>query len=128
MLTSEFHPIVGGTEKQAERLSEQLVKKGHKVTIITKWHEGLNVKESYKGIKIKRIKVSNINRLIPYLYLLKVIYFLIRNHKDIDVIHAHTISAPGLSAAVSSIIFKIPTIVKIPGGNKEGSQIKRLFK
>src|SRR5699024_1308038 len=39
-----------------------------------------------------------------------------------------TISAPGLSAAVSSIIFKIPTIVKIPGGNKEGSQIKRLFK
>jgi hypothetical protein len=37
MVISQFHPIIGGAEKQAKLLANKLIKKGVSVTILTGW-------------------------------------------------------------------------------------------
>lgn len=60
MLISSFHPLIGGAERQALRLSEKLVDSGIRVTVLTRWHEGLRKEEKINGVNVNRIKVSKI--------------------------------------------------------------------
>lgn len=128
MLISSFYPIVAGAETQAQRLGASLVKKGHSVTVITRWHEGMKSEEMIEGIRVKRINVSKNPKLAPILYMIKSILYIMKNKKKIDVIHAHALSAPGVTASLASFITGIKSIVKITGGgNHLGSEIKRIY-
>ncbi|WP_342602392.1 glycosyltransferase family 4 protein [Peribacillus sp. FSL E2-0159] len=127
MLISSFHPLIGGAERQALRLSEKLVDSGIRVTVLTRWHEGLRKEEKINGVNVNRIKVSKNPKLAPVIFLIKTLKFIRENKNDIDIIHAHALSAPGLTAAVASRLFKIPSIAKIAGGgNKDGCEIIRI--
>jgi len=128
MLISSFYPLLGGAETQALRLSKRLIEKGHNIEVITRWHKGLEKVEFIEGIKVIRLKVTDIGKLAPLIYMLKTIYYIFRHRKSIDIIHAHALSAPGLTAAFASFITKIPSIAKIAGGGDEnGCEIKRIY-
>lgn len=129
MLISSFHPLVGGAERQAQRLSKKLIEKGNDVTVLTRWHEGLLAKEKIEGINVVRFKVSKNSKLAPLIYLIKVLKYVRENKANIDIVHAHALSAPGISAAFISKFFKIPSIAKIAGGGgKDGCEIVRMRK
>ena len=50
-----FHPYIGGAEKQALKLAQELNNKSIQVTVVTgRWTNALKKNESYKGIKIIR--------------------------------------------------------------------------
>lgn len=129
MLISSFYPLVGGAERQAQRLSKELVEQGHEVTVFTRMPElEISRVEFIDGIKIVRLKVFKKGKLTPISYLIKVLYNIWKCRKNIDVIHAHSLSATGYTAALASFLFRKPSISKIAGGgNKIGCEAKRMY-
>ena len=56
MLSSRFHPIIGGAEQQARRLSRHLRERGVNAFIVTCRYPGLPSDESIDGVPVHRIK------------------------------------------------------------------------
>ncbi|MGG3449088.1 glycosyltransferase family 4 protein [Domibacillus aminovorans] len=128
MLISSFYPLMGGAEVQVRRLSNHLIKKGHQVTIVTRWHEGLKTRENIDEIEIIRLKVSKNSKIAPLIYLYKSLVYIGKNKKNIDILHSHSLRSTALSAAFGKLLFNIPAISKIAGGGNElGCEAKRLY-
>jgi glycosyltransferase involved in cell wall biosynthesis len=89
--TRLFWPHVGGVEKHVLKLSTELIKKGHKVTVVTtKYDKILKEKETINGIKIIRFAQPN----IKYLGLLHTWYWVIKHlslFKQSDILHFHDV-------------------------------------
>lgn len=90
-LSRLYYPHVGGVEKHVEKLSDALVAKGYKVTIITEmYRKNLKTKELYRGVSIVRISVSKsefFKKFSVWFNLLKYLPLLIKA----DVIHCHDV-------------------------------------
>lgn len=88
-VTKHYLPRIGGVEKQVSELSRRLVKRGHKVTVLTsKYENSLKNKEVIDGVSIVRIYVPQIR----YLGLLWVWGWMAVHKKylnNFDVIHTH---------------------------------------
>ena len=54
-----FYPHTGGVEKHVLETSRLLIKRGHKVTVVTEKHDkSLKNKENIQGIEVYRIPVG----------------------------------------------------------------------
>ncbi|MDD7792754.1 glycosyltransferase family 4 protein [Clostridium sp. 'White wine YQ'] len=88
MFTDRFYPHIGGVEKHVEKLSEELIKMEHEVTIFTR-RDSYKEFEVYKGIKIIRLKCDGkFSRIKIFLGILRNISKIIKA----DVIHCHDYS------------------------------------
>ncbi|OGW75947.1 MAG: hypothetical protein A2Z72_08895 [Omnitrophica bacterium RBG_13_46_9] len=58
-----FPPIIGGVETHLVMLLPELVKMGHEVSLLTGSTEGAKANDIYKGIKITRVPIMNLNWL-----------------------------------------------------------------
>lgn len=90
-LSQYFYPHIGGVEKQVFKLSQELIKRGHQVTVITLKHD-LNLKDQETISRIKIIRIPYLK--IKYFGLLSIwLWFLknIRLIKNSDIIHAHSV-------------------------------------
>lgn len=87
MFAPKFYPHIGGVEKHIGRLSEELIKNGHEVTVLTIKHDqNLPDLEELNKIKIYRF---------PRMRLLKILLWIYRHKKHIynaDIIHCHDYS------------------------------------
>ena len=90
-LARYFYPHIGGVEKQVFKLSQELIKRGHQVTVITLKHDShLKNQEIVSKIKIIRIpylKIKYFGLLSIWLWLLKNIKLL----KQADIVHSHSV-------------------------------------
>lgn len=91
MLLDRFYPDLGGVEKHAYKLSEEFIKHGDTVTIISFYKDELSYSEyeEKNGIKIYRIKNSvrkSKKKIIYNLYKKIKLFF------DADIIHCHDFS------------------------------------
>lgn len=91
-LSRLYYPHIGGVEKHIKKISNLLIKKGNKITIIT---EKDNPKEKEieikKSLKIYRIPIKNKSKLKKFLIWL----WLFKRRKIIhnaDIIHAHDVA------------------------------------
>ncbi len=85
-----FYPHIGGVEKHVLEVGRRLVKKGHKVTVITENYQSLSAIDNIEGIKIIRVKVGSnemLKKFRIWLALVKHIYLI----KNADIIHCHDI-------------------------------------
>jgi glycosyltransferase involved in cell wall biosynthesis len=101
---ARFYPYVGGVEKYVLTISQELVQRGHDVTVIcANEPEGKTI-DYYEGIRVKRLcqigKIANTN-ITPVLP-----FELTRGHYDI--IHTH-IPTPW-SADCSSVVSRIKNV------------------
>lgn len=128
VLINSFYPLTGGAEKQAQRLGRVLKKEyNQEVVIMTRRYQGLKKYEIIDELPVIRLNVGKIDKLSPILYLIQVFLYVLKNKKNIKIIHAHSLSAPGITAALLSKIYGIPSIAKIAGGgNKDGCEIIRM--
>jgi glycosyltransferase involved in cell wall biosynthesis len=124
MVISQFHPLVGGAEKQAQLLAKKLVEKGVSVDLITGWWKfGTSRKETIDGIKVFRnfcgwgifgIKNSRMIRMfggITYVFSLGVYLFL--HGREYDLIHVHQFLYPAfVSVLMGKKVLKKPVLVK----------------
>jgi len=90
-LSHYFYPHIGGVEKHVLEVSKSLIKKGHKITVLTeKYDKKLKENETVDGIKIVRFSHSK----IKYLGLLSIWFWLYKNRqhvRDADIIHCHDV-------------------------------------
>lgn len=90
-LSHYFYPHIGGVERHVFELSKVLIKKGHRVTIITeKFDQKLKNNEKINNIKIVRFSYPK-KKLIGILF---VWYFLWKKRaliKESDILHIHDV-------------------------------------
>jgi glycosyltransferase involved in cell wall biosynthesis len=87
MLSRFFWPHIGGVEKHVEKVGDELIKKGHTVTVLTLQHDPkLPLIETRRKIKILRIPYSNNKwRLWKNLWAKRSVI------KQADIVHCHDI-------------------------------------
>ena len=122
MIISLFHPIVGGTEKQAQRLAHKLKKQGIPISILTREVKGSPSIEEVEGIPVfRKIKTIEWGALWGIFYILSTFFFLIRFRKEYDLIHCHHMQ--GFHSFVAALIkgpLNKQVIVKVAGGGEKG--------
>ncbi|CAM4235977.1 glycosyltransferase family 4 protein [Lacicoccus alkaliphilus] len=125
MIINSFRPLIGGAEKQAERLSEKLLEDQmiDRITILTRHYKGLKKKEEINGIKVVRLKAIGPGKIKPITFLWSCFIYLLLHHRDYDLFHAHSLSFGGYAVALFGKIFKKPSVSKIAGGGSaKGSE------
>jgi glycosyltransferase involved in cell wall biosynthesis len=137
MVISQFHPIVGGVERQAQLLAKKLIEKGIRVDLITGWWKfGTSHKEMIDGISVVRnfcgwgIFGLNKHRTIRVLggvtYVISLSLFLILYGRKYDLIHVHQFLYPAfVSVLIGKKLLKMPVLVKSASSGST-SDIERL--
>ena len=121
MVSTYFHPIVGGAERQALGLAKELIKAGHSVTVATCRFSGLSASEIVEGIQVHRA-IRPIARGPVYAtsYLASLIAFLIRERRRYDLIHAHLLFLDAAAAGALRARVRKPVVAKAACGGAHG--------
>ncbi len=137
MVISQFHPYIGGAEKQAQLLARKLVAKGMDINVVTGWWNFKTPqKEIINGIKVFRnfsfwgmFGISN-NRTIRLfgglMYMISLGIYILIHRREYDIIHVHQALYPAfISVFVGKQILGKPVLVKTASSG-ETSDIKGL--
>lgn len=130
MIINSFYPLVGGAEKQAERLSISLLESRNvkNVSVLTRHYKNLSKHENINGINVVRLKSFGPSKLKPITFLVSCFIYLVKNHKKFDLFHAHSLSFGGYAVTLFGKIFNKPSISKIAGGGgRYGSEPMNMF-
>lgn len=122
MFIPQFKPIIGGAERQAEKLAIALVKEGCSVTIITPRFESKSpFEESVQGVKICRFKFIDLSRHFPIngiglincpFIILQTTIEVMRRLSGTDILHAHIGSVETLGAVLAARLSSKPMLCK----------------
>ena len=102
MITYGYPPVIGGAEQHIRNLSAELVARGHEISVVTLWHEGLPEFEIDQGVRVYRIRgtVHRIAKLIfrepgrvyappfPDPEMTIAIWNIVRKERP-EIVHAH---------------------------------------
>ena len=115
MVTTSFHPIVGGSEQQVRLLATALAQREVAVTILTRRPSGASSREELGGISVIRVGWHRPGRLWSICSALLWLITIWRRRDSFDVLHAHQ---PYSSAIVAGVVARLtgkPAICKLPG-------------
>ncbi len=93
MITYGYPPVVGGAEQHIRNLSVELVRRGHAVSVVTMWHQGMPDFAVDEGVRVYRIR-GTVHRLAGLLF------------KDASLVYAPPFPDPEMTAAIWSIVRK----------------------
>jgi glycosyltransferase involved in cell wall biosynthesis len=122
MFCSQFRPVVGGAERQAEKLALSLAAAGCRVRILTPRIDSDSPDiEEVKGVSIERFPLTDLSRRyplrgaallnIPYI-IWQVVRAVKQRLKGVDILHCHIASLQTAAAALAGRMAGIPTICK----------------
>ncbi len=114
-------PVVGGLQKQAHELNQQLVKMGCEVLVLSCKHvrDG-HSEEVVDGICVRRAPFWGKLRtrlVINAFWTVIQILVLARRY---DVVHIHNLSTIGAVAAVAARLCRVPVVMKLPNVGEMG--------
>lgn len=91
MVIERFWPLVGGSETQCFQISEELVKMGDQVTIVTKkWDRNSLNEENFKqGFKVNRLGIPGNGRFRDYLTGVNLFFWLIKNRDRYNIVYVN---------------------------------------
>ncbi len=124
MVISQFQPIIGGAERQAQLLAKRLIEKGVTVNLVTGWWKfGTSRKEMIDGIRIFRnfcfwgmfgIKSHRMIRMLGGItYAISLGLYLFLRGRAYDIIHVHQFLYPAfVSVFMGKKVLKKPVLVK----------------
>ena len=122
MFCPQFRPLVGGAERQAEKLAAALVEAGCRVTILTpRLDSGSPDREEANGVTIERFRLTDLSRRYPVsgVAVLNIPYILwqlaraVRPRlKGTDVLHCHIASLETAGAALVGYMCDVPVLCK----------------
>jgi glycosyltransferase involved in cell wall biosynthesis len=133
MVVRLFLPWIGGTERQAHRLAQQLVKEGVEVRVVTgRWFRGTPRRETIDGIEVFRnhalwefFGIKGLRKLGGYFYILTLVWHLWRSRHGYDVIHVHSLNYHTFAAVLAGRLTGRPVIVKLANSGP-ASDIERM--
>jgi glycosyltransferase involved in cell wall biosynthesis len=121
MVISQFYPIIGGAERQAQVLAEKLIEKGVDVNIVTGWWDFRTPrKETIGGIRVFRNfccwgmwGINGIRTLGRLAYMVSLAIYLLTQKQKYDIIHVHQVLYPAfISVLLGKEVLHKPVVVK----------------
>ena len=120
MVIANFHPRVGGAERQALLLARSLQHCGTPVRVLTLHDPALPLDASIDGVPVSRaIRATPGTRWFSVSYFLSTLAYLLRHHRSHTITHCHI--AQGLhvpAALVLRMLTGIPVIIKIASSGR----------
>ncbi len=125
MLNYEYPPLGGGAAPVTKSLSEELVRRGHEVDIVTMGYDGLPEEENVNGVQVyrvpsirKRLEMCTFHEMLSYCISAGRFLPKLLRENDYDINHTHFIIPTG---AVSSLYHKkVPFLVTTHGSDVPG--------
>jgi glycosyltransferase involved in cell wall biosynthesis len=122
MFCPQFHPLIGGAERQAERIAIALSTAGCRVIIVTPRIDLESPDfEDIQGVRVERFRMTDLSRRwpIPGIALINIPFILWqiiratkRHMRHSDVLHAHLASVQTLGAILAARFSGIPAFCK----------------
>ena len=121
MVSTYFHPIASGAERQARALAGELLRRGHSVSVATCRVAGAAREEVVGGIRIHRV-ITPVGRgpVYAFSYVASLLRFLIRSRHRYDLIHAQLLFLDAVAAAQLRIHGRMPALAKAACGGSFG--------
>lgn len=115
-LLGHFPPHLGGVSSHTYLLSQELIKRGDEVYVLTYPHPDIG---DMKGVHVETAPTINIRGLRGFFFFLAATWKLISMTRkyDIDLIHAHFLLPPGLVAVIAGGVTKKKIAVTIHGSD-----------
>lgn len=107
MTISSFRPVVGGGERQAERLAGSLVRRGHRVTVLTRRSSPALPSEEQLDTGVHVVRVAGHGRAD---YALSMLRWIGARRRSIDVVHAQQSNSPLVAAVGSTRLWSLPSV------------------
>lgn len=127
MLSYEFPPIGGGGAKVVYGLSEELVRLGHEVDLVTMGFHGLLRHEQVKGVNVYRVPCVRIKKSVcstpemaSYVFSAIPIALKLVRRNDYHINHTHFIFPDGLVSFIIKKLTGLPYIITAHGSDVPG--------
>ena len=113
LMTETYYPIVGGGETQARALSQDLVRAGYPVTLVTRRSERQFARhEQLDGANLYRLSPSGPGHLKKWAMLVTATFFLFRYRRTYDIILVSGYRVLGIAAVISARLLGKRCILK----------------
>jgi len=121
MVVRLFYPWIGGTERQAYKLSQKLVDKGVDVELVTGWwfrdttqREIIGTVPIYRNFTLwEFFGIKGLRKFGGYLYIISLLWYLWRRRDDYDLIHVHGLNYHTFAAVLAGDWFKRKIVTKL---------------
>lgn len=113
MVIGQYHPVIGGMERQAKKLAEKLLENGYLIDVLTIHRWGLPIRETINGVYVRRVAFYSFGNL--KLYLARVIFFLfiLIRRNSYCCVHIHGGNDLAVASVLASRCTGLQTIVKM---------------
>ena len=123
MLSPQFRPIVGGYERAAERLSAELVRLGHEVTVIAERRDrSWPAREQQDSVMVRRLWCLYRPHFHHLTSLTVFALFLFTQGRRFDVWHIHQYGPHAVLAVVLGKLLHRPVVLKLTNSKDQGIQ------
>ena len=116
MVSQTFHPVIGGSEKQAFEISKALAGRGVAVTVLTRRPPGQPGEETVAGMRIKRFACPGSGLLNSIFFMTRVFFWMLAHAAEYQAVHVHLASSPGVAAALAARLTGRRAVIKLGGG------------
>ena len=116
MISQTFHPVLGGSERQAFEISKALAGRGVAVTVLTRRPPGLPAEETVAGVRIKRFACPGSGLLNSIFFMSRVFAWMLAHAAGYDAAHVHLASSPAVAAALAGRLTGRRIVIKLGGG------------
>ena len=118
--TLSYHPgITGGAERQARLQAEELVRRGHRVTVVCARTDKLSSAE-INGVRVVRLRRIERRRLFRLSYMVRLLAWMLRHCGDYDLVHVHLANLQADIAVAVAHRAHRPAYVKLACGGPVG--------
>ncbi len=120
MVSANFHPYVGGAEKQALELSVALKRRGVAVRVFTRRVGGLPARDEVRGVPVERLWCAGTGFINALTFMLSLGLWLLRRSAQYSVVHVHLAGSPALPAVLVGRLLGKRVLLKLGGGRGIG--------
>lgn len=122
MIIQEYHPVLGGAQRQIKALAPLLQARQVDIHILTRRYSGLAPYERIDGVPVHRLPVPGPKAVAALSFTLSALPLLKRLKPDL--IHAHELLSPATTAIMAKRLFHIPLVAKVLRGGCLGDLAK----
>jgi glycosyltransferase involved in cell wall biosynthesis len=118
--TWNYYPApAGGAERQARLQAEELVRRGHRVTVMCPQMPGFGSAE-INGVRVARLRRLYKRRGQRISYLASILLFVARRLRRFDVVHIHLANLQTDVIVPLAQLFRVPVYAKVACGGEAG--------
>ncbi|MDB4949153.1 MAG: hypothetical protein JWM27_1802, partial [Gemmatimonadetes bacterium] len=121
MVCPQFHPLVGGYERAAERLSAALVRRGHRVDVVTERRSHAWPAEEWRdGVRVRRLPCLFRRGLHLPSSTASLAAFMLARGRRYDVVHVHQYGLAAGAALALARVAGARTVLKLSSTAGQG--------